>query len=315
MLLGITTLFCFFNTGCLDKQSNKQMVEEYLKDYGVSNFTVSETYKESKTKYPDPDEVWTVELDDGSGITFHVINKYGYDEEFYSSRLTTDYDDQVVKYLFKKQGKLSDLNIVNNKVTANYNSGEKLSKVVEESELFLNYIRQSGYKVDVEFNFVLDNSPYNYFIRVDKNNLSFSANDYKDIFTDYVVTVLNYRLEDYLKDVQNYSSYMYDYKYKLAYKDSSGNYIYYSDLIAYNSSEITFKTLYEILKRNNYAVSGDINNFEFSTENGKCVYDETKSETSYCLNYANNDLESGDRVSIDIVNQIIGMDLKIGNNR
>lgn len=322
ILVGVIILFCLLNTGCLAKKSNKQVVEEYLEEYGVSNFTVSDTYKERKTKYPDPDEVWNVELNDGSGITFNVTNKYGYDEEFYSSKLTTDYDIQVVKYLFQKYGKLTNFNIVDNKVTVNYNNGEELSKIFEESELFLNYIKQSDYKVDVIFNFVFDNSKlksicddefvYNHFIRVDKNNLSFSTNDYKDIFTDYVVTVLNYRLEDNLKDVQNYISYLDDYKYKLAYKDSNGNYIYYSDLVAYDSVDISFKTLYEILKRNNCTVSGDIDNYEFSTEKGKCVYYDMESGNSYCLIYADNDLEFGDRVSIDIVTKITGINLKIG---
>ncbi|CCY47167.1 unknown [Firmicutes bacterium CAG:822] len=322
ILVGVIILFCILSTGCLAKKSNKKMVEDFLKEYGVSNYTVSDSYKESKTKYRDPDEVWDVELNDGSDITFHVTNEYGYDEEVYSSTLTTDYDIQVVKYLFQKYGKLTNFNIVDNKITSNYNNGEELSKIFEESEQFLDYIKQSDYKVDVVFNFVFDNSKlksfcdnefvYNHFIRVDKKDLSFSTDDYKNIFTDYVVTVLDYRLEDNLKDVQNYSSYLNDYEYKLAYEDANGNYVYYNDLIAHDLVNITFRTLYEILKRNSYTVNGNIDNYEFATENGKCVYDDTESGNSYCLVYADNDLEYGSEINIDVVNKITGINLKIG---
>ena len=172
------------------------------------------------------------------------------------------------------------------------------------------------------FNFVFDNSKlksfcdnefvYNHFIRVDKKDLSFSTDDYKNIFTDYVVTVLDYRLEDNLKDVQNYSSYLNDYEYKLAYEDANGNYVYYNDLIAHDLVNITFRTLYEILKRNSYTVNGNIDNYEFATENGKCVYDDTESGNSYCLVYADNDLEYGSEINIDVVNKITGINLKIG---
>ena len=327
LLVGLIAIFIsLLSTGC---SSNASDVENYLKEkYHLDNFTVSKTYKERKSDGYHPDEIWTVKLNDGSNITFNVINTYIFQSSLPSHKFQTDFDFQVLKYLIKKYGQLhalecvkeeGDYSAVKTFLKGNYNNAEELEQLLTETWNFLEFANNFNYEIsfDLVFNYKNKKLP-NINVQTTYNRMNTIQSKVfpsigqslllrKKAFEKYIYEMLYNKLSD--DDIEKYSNYVNlivnNSEYKLAYKNALGEYVYYSDLIAHNSY-ISYRTLYEILKRNGYNVQGSIDNYKFYTSNGECIYNDTKG--GYCLNDQNN--QQSFSIDLETVKKLTGIDLK-----
>lgn len=317
-ILILSLILLIIPTGCT-KEYTKSDIEQYVAETysGIITdpFTVSEKPLEVEGEDKYTDKLWTVTVKGKNKITFHIIDDFHWGMESLTNSLRSDYHDIATELLYNEYKGETGFNLNKEEVeggftdvrlTADFKTLDELQGLIENCKKFTSYIKSSAYKPDAKLYFQFDNPLRN------KVQGGYSVDDgdypcysskitdktYENIKNRYLLCCLDYRFEDLLaqfteEDIKKALNNDDDFD-RIALSDDGtedGNLTIYPDLCASRFSYgISFGTLYEILCRENYDVTGNSWHYTFDDGNGNkyeisydfCDYDFGESKIGYC---------------------------------
>lgn len=288
MFLLFSLLLPLCLSGCVedyDKQDIEALVEEKI---GITDFTVSdETYTFIESDGYE-DIVWSV-TDNALGITFHVVDDFGWGMESVSNYLWNDYAAAVLtalapelppsQYLYA-QTQVDENGLYTGWLQADFTSLAELEACTQELVALRETFATLGAEgVDVryrlEYQHPLRNTTpsheetsgdssgsiqYDFSYQEMKNEVIQTDLDYRyDTIANYTAAEIAIALEDY-----RYCIGLYQGTETERSEYATEDIVYYDDIIANKYAYgISFGSLYEILLREGYSVEGDAWHYTF----------------------------------------------------
>lgn len=271
----------FVLSGCTKNYKRSDIIKYVRNEIGIKNFTVSRTYivKEDYDGYDD--RYWTV-YDNANNVEFTVLDDYYYSSEMTNNNLENDYYE---KFYIKYAKSLNDQNVTYKvdeavygldtvKIYCDYKNKKELESCYESGiaiDSFLggketmSYILRYAYpgrdmKYDEENDktFILDN--YNYF-------------RLNDLINSKEKAYYNYFYYGYIYDDSNILSEMTSEDYMLVMNNEDNIHMRkinennevlkeYTGLFCADYYQISYNTLYKVLKEEGYQVEGTPHNFK-----------------------------------------------------
>lgn len=275
--------------GCTTEYERSDIIQ-YVKDnYDIKRFTVSKDYEEYEGKDGYTDKIWTVKVKGDDKLTFHVHDNFYWGMEALTNSLQDDYESVLVKYLYEEYDECELLElyteedkILYTRLEGEFSDKDELQALFEEAGKFAEYIDERGY--DVEFSvkfkhenplrnrceYIVDDGDYNGYIGESDDLEECYANACKE----YLLTCLDYRFENQLSEFSDdeIEEALEDYRYCISISrkgETTDEYEYYEDLCASKYAYgVSFATLYEILVREGFDVSGDSWHYSFTGADG-----------------------------------------------
>lgn len=99
--LLIVSLCIVFISGCTTDYDRKDIIEYVEDTLGITNFTVASSSYTIEDNEGYTDNIWDITMND-TGVTFHVIDDFGWGLESVSNYLWDDYNSNVLEYLSDK---------------------------------------------------------------------------------------------------------------------------------------------------------------------------------------------------------------------
>lgn len=145
-------LIIFLLAGCTEDY-DREDIEKYVKEtYQLRDFTVSRKPREVVDEEEYTDYLWTVKLKDGSGITFYVMDNYGWGSEWVTNYLYDNFDDVALEYMYEQYGgstllelEKDDEALRNVSLTADFEDRKELQEVFVELGKFSSFTEKHGY--------------------------------------------------------------------------------------------------------------------------------------------------------------------------
>lgn len=285
-------------TGCTTKKYNRRDIYKYVQEVcGLESFTVSKEpiLIEGEDGYTD--RLWTVIVQDGSELTFHVLDDFHWGMESVTNDLRTDYDAVVLKqiagdYTFtdmKLEHDTNDAFMESAILTGDFESREELVRLLDEMEAFLEQVAADGRGIRVPVrlrmesilrnrcSYEVDDGDFSDMLYPDEGTGAYSLQR-DEAMEQYLLSCVDYRFEDQLaaftpQEIADAVSESQDRISISRSGDKAGPYETYPDLCASCFSYgVSFGTLYEILSREGVSVSGDSWHYSFTGTDGS-VYE------------------------------------------
>lgn len=287
LLLVMTTAVIL--TSCT-KEYDRGDIAQYVEDeLGLSGFTVSRTY----TEVTDPDDeyidhLW--EVTEADGTVFYVLDDYYYGMEWVSNSLSNNWNDvHVREYLSRADTSGFDIDVPDEQhfmasveLTGTYRTRDELRKTVDR----LNELAD-GSDLDLSMLFTVKfDHPYRTIGDYEKNegDLQGSVRKSEHITADYTEgcmlhLLLDMRDEEGLRQFtdEEIRQYVSGNDHAIGVRGDDGEWVMYDDLVcSLFSYGISFPTIYEVLSRNGYPVTGTKDDFAFNALDGS-VYEMSES--------------------------------------
>lgn len=291
MLFGMMVL-----SGCFTEEYDRADIIKYVaENIDVKKFSVSKEYEEVKGDDGYTDKVWTVTVEGDDKFEFVVHDDFHWGMEVLNNGLQNDYMYVALVYLYEKYDKCELLELYEEKnirtsakLVGSYNNLEELKKLFEEAEKFAGYVEKCGYDIEFYVNFRMKNplrencvktleaGDFNDSLKTDGKEDFEEA--YSNAVKEYLLASITYRFEDKLSEFteEEIKEAVEGCKYRVAVSSDgtySGKFVFYDDLCGkIYTSAVTFGTLYEILVREEIAVTGDNWHYSFTGADGS-VYE------------------------------------------
>ena len=342
--------FLFFHifllAGCTKNYDQNSVMDYVQEQLSLSEFTVSQTYKEIKGEDGYTDRLWTVK-DKEHNITFHVLDDYFWGMESVSNHLSDDYEASLFASLYQKLEQKDNLSFIKEnkdslftvQLVCNYKNKEELTDCYDSVLSYKKQIDQFGYQLNipysVEYDFEFKNIG-DYQIKTGDQSGSLKdidENVYQEMIYNYYSTALTYQIEDSLlemtpsdKDfVMNHED-----THRIFKRTNQGSLEFYDDVIGNeNSYGISFGGLYKILKQENFPVVGNawhytvtVNSdiYEFSYDFNDLLY-EDEDQNFYGYYYKKN----GQKMKMNFyfyncfkpkeINEMFGLNIEESTNK
>lgn len=275
-------LFVLLLSGCTTEYAQEDIYAYIEQEYALEDVKVSEDRKAIKGKDGYTDYIWEVTAGD---IKFRVLDDYHWSGEVLSNDLTDDYKQVMLKEYydsailphFTLDEKEMD-GLYSSILIGKFNTKDELIQLYEELKNFQTYVAQKGYDIPSSFAYDLqmqspirDNIPsytvdngdsYGKVTDIDEDEVEEAMNKYMQSYINYNFNDLyeKFTEEEIIEAVSNS-----DQQVAIIKGESM---IFYDDLLAMPyGSYISFGTLYEILKRENFDVKGNSEHYSFTDAN------------------------------------------------
>lgn len=284
-------LLVLFLTGCRTEYGRDD-VKDFLKSsYDMPKFRVSKNRETFVGEDGFTDYLWEVQLKDENKTTFYVVDDQAWGMEWTYNKLKTDFDDVILEKLYweYEEPLTFDLEKVMDEngrtycitLVGQYDSKQELSDRIQELEQFLRYYEEHGYGTSFygeilmmnplrdHIKYVIHDGDYHFYSDYEEKE-----NRYEDALTQYVQVCLDYRFEEKLNEItpEEIDMALEDYPYRVGLlrdAENPENCEFYEDLCGSRFGYgISFGTLYEILLREGFDVTGDSWHFCFQGVDG-----------------------------------------------
>ena len=267
--------------GCTTQYEQKDVYRYLKKTYALKDVEVSKERTELTGEDSYADYIWEVTADD---ITFHVKDDHHWGLETLTNSLTDDYDDALLKAYFDPDmlphftlDEKEEEGLYANELIGKFDSKEELRQLYAELESFQAYAAENGYDTPNSFSYHLlmqspvqgDNAPTHFIYDGDTIGCvtDITGDIVKEAMAEYALAYTEYHFSDLyekfteeeVKEAVGNS----DYHYRLAIVKENGTF-FYDDLCARGYNEVSFGTLYEILKREGFNVKGNNEHYSFT---------------------------------------------------
>lgn len=275
LILCIAIVVC---DGCVKEYTTKDVIK-YIKDnYDITDFKVLDDGVEQKGDYDYIDTLWTV-YDQTNDITFHVLDNVTYSYETAHNYLMDDYEAQALKK-YEIEDKLLTFEYLYEKEMLTARINAEYSDTDDFNELYESLLKQKNHleKHNINAENIIFELKYSTPIKKDYikeiqggNCIGYLYSLDENIIKDWTSTYLRFAMDYNLKDIlQEFSS---D-EIKQFIKDDEevvhvgiekdGEVEWYDDLTALQSyAGISFGTLYEILLREGFDITGTYEEYSF----------------------------------------------------
>lgn len=290
ILTLLVTLTGVITTGCVTEY-DRDDIAEYVRGLGVDG-VVSDSYAVVEDKKGYDDRYWTVTLD--NGLTFHVIDDYGWGMESVSNYLRDDYSESALAFIADSLPEFEYLRFViesgdeySAHVVASYTTPDELKACRNELAALRVAFTDLGFdglsvRYTLEYMHPLRNVTDYVIDDADIFGSTDSEKSWDEMLAEYITTILDYRYDTSLVTEEQIDAALADYEMRVGiYR---GNAVdrelyepekieYYDDIIANKYYYgISFGSLYEILRREGFDVSGDAWHYSFTGADGS-VYE------------------------------------------
>lgn len=277
-------------TGCVTEY-DRDDIAEYVRGLGVDG-VVSDSYAVVEDEKGYDDRYWTVTLD--NGLTFHVIDDYGWGMESVSNYLRDDYSESALAFIADSLPEFEYLRFViepgdeySAHIVASYTTPDELKACRNELAALRVAFTDLGFdglsvRYALEYMHPLRNVTD--YVIDDADIFGFTDNEksWDEMLAEYITTILDYRYDTSLVTEEQIDAALADYEMRVGiYRGDAVDrelyepekIEYYDDIIAnkYYYS-ISFGSLYEILRREGFDVSGDAWHYSFTGADGS-VYE------------------------------------------
>ena len=278
-------------TGCTtdyDRDDIEKWIQEELQISGVS---VARQYREVKGSDGYTDRLWDVIVPE-TGLRFHVLDDYYWGMESMSNSLSTDYNEAVLDMIKDKLPELAYLEVstatsgemYTGEITGNFENTEQLQQCYSELQYLCSAFEKIGYhNLSVRYSLCFQNplrEKTEYTVD-DGDSIGYTDNidTFEEMKNSYIITVLDYRFEQADTFLQEeIATALTDYRYRAGiYRGMQTDralyepeqITYYDDIIANKYAYgISFGSLYHILVKEGFAVSGNSWHYSFVGANG-----------------------------------------------
>ena len=294
--IAVILLFPALLLGGCRTEYDRRDIFQYLKgQYNMPGFVVGNEPKEMKDGQGYTDYLWTVRLKNDSELVFHVLDDTGWGMESVSNYLWTDFDDVVMCHRYEEYGGIPQFQLeairdeehdvmISSTLTASYETVQQLQKLFDELQEFSEFYEENGYGTRSRVSIQMEN-PLRYRCKyvVDdgdyvSSSKAFTAEDYEKALNKYIFTCMDYRFEEQLKQFtkEEIAKALSEYSYCIGISrdgTEDGEPDYYEDLCANQYAYgVSFGTLYEILSREDWDITGNSWHYSFEGADG-CNYE------------------------------------------
>ena len=267
--------------GCTTQYEQKDVYRYLKKTYALKDVKVSAERTELTGEDGYVDYIWEVTADD---ITFHVKDDYHWDLEMLGNSLTDDYRDALLKAYFDPDmlphftlDEKEEEGLYANELIGEFASKEELQRLYAELESLRVYAAERGFDIPDSFSYNLlpqspihsDNAP-TFFIydgEIVGCVTNITGDTVKEAITEYILAYTAYHFSDlyekFTEEEVKEAAGSSHYHYRLAIVKENGTF-FYDDLCAREYNEVSFGTLYEILKREGFHVKGNNEHYSFT---------------------------------------------------
>lgn len=294
----IIILIVLVTCGCVTNYKRSDVIKYVRNELGLKRFNVSSTYKTIEDYDGYNDRYWTI-YDRDNGVMFYVRDDYFYQSEMTSNRLINNY---YSNYYIKYESKLNinrnlKYELLNSegpdneiKLTCSYENKKELGKCFDSMKYVSNYFNGKSdiyYAIEYDFEgrtpgskvyYMADYSGNTY--KIDEDDTSYYKYFYYGITFDVDSIISEMTLQDYNSVMRNLDNYK-------VVKTDGNTRKEYDGMFCSNSYNISYNTLYKVLKEEGYNVVGDSHNYsvyyngiyefsddfiEYSSKDGYNVY-------------------------------------------
>ncbi len=303
----------------------KEDIEKYVREeLGLKRFTVSETCEEVTDNADGyKDYLWTVTEKDGT--VFRVLDDYHWGMEALTNSLRNDYSDVHTRLLYEAHAhgslKLEEGtrdSLYTAQLIGTFTDREQLHGLVDDINAFLPY--NDG--IPLSFQLCFDHpSRYIGDYVQDDGDTSGVLRDKPITYTDAEANFLHQVIDMRYPQMHDFTSeeisaFVYQNNYGVAVGNGSGYEVYDDILTSRFSYGASFRTIYEILIRNGYPVTGTAEEYTFTGTDGNTYRfsDSYRNEETYY--YYLNDTETPmeyyfyNHIRLYRIAEITGLDLK-----
>lgn len=296
LLMCLIILLNVFHVGCVKDYSKEDVANYVKKKYSIKSLKiVSEGIpQEGEDGYTDT--LWTI-YEEENDVTFHVLDNVTWGMETVTNYLLDDYEDQIflkyaeenalLEYQVSQENGLSYASI-----SASFKNRQECKDLVDALKEVYEDLKGKGFEdLNIRYRLKYENT-LRYVIsryEVDDGDATGSLNhldkkEYEEFEKNYLLCALDYRFEDALKEFSEEEIKDFIAREEDVYHICNGD-VYYEDLVASRYAYgISFGTLYVILKKEGFDVSGDVNHYQFIGEDGSTYeigYDFVEEEWYY----------------------------------
>lgn len=292
----LITVGILYLTGCT-KEYGKTDIEKFVRqETSLRKYEVSDEVTEIQDEEGYTDYRWTVTVP-GSDFKFYVLDDYGWGLESTYNHLSTDYDDAALNYIKEDMPELQYFTIETAKDEYGMYRGELIGSFTDRADLRACYdelqtIKKAcsdlGFKDLSVFYYIQYMSPLRNQLPDyeqqygDIGGMTDKEQSYEDFFNQYVRVVLDYRydvlntftdkeIREALKNCDvKVGLYFGEQTDRKEFEEDKVR--YYDDIIGHDQFNITFGSLYEILKREGFNPVGNPWHYTF-TGNQNDVYE------------------------------------------
>ena len=266
--------------GCTEKYGSKD-VEQYVRDeLGLSGFTVSDTCRDITDEEGYTDHLW--EVTESDGTVFYVMDDYYYAMEWVENSLRNNWNEtHVRKYLadadltgFEIDDPGEEHPMAGVELTGTYSKRGELHDYAERLNMLAD---GSDLDLTILFDIKYDH-PYRSIGDYEKTEGDFkgTVSKSKHVDCDYtegtlINLLLDMRYEDRLQEFTDdeIRNYVKSCDHALGIRQSDGTWEMPDDLVgSLYSYGISFPTIYEVLSRCGYPVTGTKDKFTFTGRDG-----------------------------------------------
>ena len=270
-------------SGCTTKYEQKDIYDYIEENYALEDVKVSKERTELTGEDVYTDYLWEITADD---IKFRVLDDYHWGMETLTNHLTDDYEDVMLKKYYDSKilphftlDEKEEQGLYSSQLVGKFHTKEELIQLYEELENFQNYVTQKGYTIPNSFSYHLqmqspirnhmpayvvdDGDSFGRVTDITQGSLKEAITNYIQTYTDYHFNDLDEKFtrEEIIQVVS-------EHKYQIAIIKED-NTTFYDDLCASQFGYgISFGTLYEILEREGFNVSGNNEHYSFADFNG-----------------------------------------------
>lgn len=286
--LFLFLLCALYLCGCTTDYDQEDIADYVREKYGLQNFSVSRSPKEVTDEEGYTDYIWTIKLEENPDFRFRVKDDYGWGMESVSNYLHDDYADVALSFLYNQYNVPTSFTLskdirsdmVNSAVTGSFQNRRELQQLFTDFEQFANYVYQANENIGIAVDFQMENplrDRCEYIVDDGDCHSTFylvTDEDYENALREYLLTCLDYRFEEQLteftdEEIQNA---LIDYEQRIGISETGsedGPFTFYDDLCASKYYYgVSFGTLYEILRREGFEVTGDCWHYSFTGTDG-----------------------------------------------
>ncbi len=282
-------------SGCVKDYTKKDIRRYIIGQYGFDNFTVVEGPKEVEGEDGYTDLLWTLQTNTEDKIVFHVLDDRSWKLESVSNSLFTDFESVMLRYYAERYDGFENFKLDKevkqgmewNEIYATYKDRESLNEALDELNEFRDFVNSEGFEKELCMRYLLifDN-PIRYNVVENENEVEYEVDDgdeggyvtsfddknRRDVEEEYLSTCIDYRFEQHLLDFteKEIKDFVKQQKDQIGIDhENDGEYVYYDDLLASKYGYgVSFGTLFEILKREGFAVEGNVWHYSYIDEQG-----------------------------------------------
>lgn len=287
----IIILLVLVSCGCVTDYKRKDIINYVRKEIGLRNFIVSRTYKVFEDDDGYNDRYWTV-YDRDNSVEFYVIDDRYYQSEMTSNHLETDY---YAKYYVKYANTINKSSIVTYEKLETYHpelgislyctyKNRKELKDCYDAMSNINNVFKGKAFIPVNIKYIDSKNKNRTYVADYICNLP-SINTYSDDL------YYNYFYSGYIFNNSNIISEMSTYEYNSLLKnkentplvkaDENDNIISKYNMFCASGSLVSYNTLYNVLKEEEYNVIGDDHNYTVYYNNNVYEFSDSFIEYSF----------------------------------